>query len=184
MKVAGKLVAETEAGWAARRKELNPKHWTEERLQAEMTRRKLEGNCLFVFAMVCKGWRKAQLKVGVYPRANSPESARAQGHPATPTGEHPMGGGGGGGGHGGHGAEGPGSYRGRAAGPGPGRDWERRAFTVGVGGPVGSGKTALMLQLCRALRGRLGLATVTNDMCVVVLPGCFRVCRWRRWHRA
>ena len=57
-----------------------------------------------------------------------------------------MGGGGGGGGHGGH-AEGPGSYRGRPAGPGPGRDWERRAFTVGVGGPVGSGKTALVRQL-------------------------------------
>src|SRR5690348_12245896 len=29
------------------------------------------------------------------------------------------------------------------------RDYTRRAFTVGVGGPVGSGKTALMLQLCR-----------------------------------
>ena len=28
-----------------------------------MTRRKLQGNCLFVFAMVCKGWRKAQLKL-------------------------------------------------------------------------------------------------------------------------
>lgn len=31
------------------------------------------------------------------------------------------------------------------------RDFNRRAFTVGVGGPVGSGKTALMLQLCKRL---------------------------------
>jgi urease accessory protein len=44
------------------------------------------------------------------------------------------------------------------------RDWSRRAFTVGVGGPVGSGKTALMLQLCRGLRDRLSLAAVTNDI--------------------
>lgn len=33
-----------------------------------------------------------------------------------------------------------------------GRDWAERAFTVGIGGPVGSGKTALLLALCRALR--------------------------------
>src|SRR4051812_35129189 len=44
------------------------------------------------------------------------------------------------------------------------RDFEQRAFTVGVGGPVGSGKTALMLQLCVALRERLSLAAVTNDI--------------------
>jgi urease accessory protein len=44
------------------------------------------------------------------------------------------------------------------------RDYAHRAFTVGVGGPVGSGKTALMLQLCRALRERLSLAAVTNDI--------------------
>lgn len=44
------------------------------------------------------------------------------------------------------------------------RDFSRRAFTVGVGGPVGSGKTALMLQLCRRLRPRLNLAVVTNDI--------------------
>ena len=28
---------------------------------------------------------------------------------------------------------------------GRGRDWKHRGFTVGIGGPVGSGKTALML---------------------------------------
>jgi urease accessory protein len=44
------------------------------------------------------------------------------------------------------------------------RDLKQRAFTVGIGGPVGSGKTALMLQLCRALRDRIGLAAVTNDI--------------------
>jgi len=44
------------------------------------------------------------------------------------------------------------------------RDFTRRAFTVGVGGPVGSGKTALMLQLCRHLRERMSLAAVTNDI--------------------
>ena len=32
------------------------------------------------------------------------------------------------------------------------RDYGKRAFTVGIGGPVGSGKTALVLALCRALR--------------------------------
>ena len=44
------------------------------------------------------------------------------------------------------------------------RDFSRRAVTIGVGGPVGSGKTALMLQLCRALRRRMNIAAVTNDI--------------------
>jgi urease accessory protein len=44
------------------------------------------------------------------------------------------------------------------------RDFGRRAFTVGVGGPVGSGKTALMLALCRKLRGTINIAAVTNDI--------------------
>ena len=44
------------------------------------------------------------------------------------------------------------------------RDFGRRAFTVGVGGPVGSGKTALMLKLCLSLRERISLAAVTNDI--------------------
>ena len=35
---------------------------------------------------------------------------------------------------------------------------------VGVGGPVGSGKTALMLALCRKLQERYQLAAVTNDI--------------------
>jgi urease accessory protein len=44
------------------------------------------------------------------------------------------------------------------------RDFNQRAFTVGVGGPVGSGKTALMLQLCKRLREKLNIAVVTNDI--------------------
>src|ERR1041385_8664588 len=44
------------------------------------------------------------------------------------------------------------------------RDFARRAFTVGIGGPVGSGKTALVLALCRALRDSLRLGVVTNDI--------------------
>ncbi len=44
------------------------------------------------------------------------------------------------------------------------RDLSRRAFTVGIGGPVGSGKTALVLALCRLLRESLSLAVVTNDI--------------------
>ena len=35
---------------------------------------------------------------------------------------------------------------------------------IGVGGPVGSGKTALMEQLCRRLRDEYEIAAVTNDI--------------------
>jgi len=35
---------------------------------------------------------------------------------------------------------------------------------IGVGGPVGSGKTALMEQLCRRMRDRYEIAAVTNDI--------------------
>jgi urease accessory protein len=35
---------------------------------------------------------------------------------------------------------------------------------IGIGGPVGSGKTALTLALCLALRERYNLAVVTNDI--------------------
>jgi urease accessory protein len=44
------------------------------------------------------------------------------------------------------------------------RDYSARAFTVGIGGPVGSGKTALVLSLCRALRDAHRLGVVTNDI--------------------
>lgn len=39
-----------------------------------------------------------------------------------------------------------------------------RAFRVGVGGPVGSGKTALVAALCRTLGVALRLGVVTNDI--------------------
>jgi len=35
---------------------------------------------------------------------------------------------------------------------------------IGIGGPVGSGKTALTLSLCRALRDKYEIAVVTNDI--------------------
>lgn len=35
---------------------------------------------------------------------------------------------------------------------------------VGIGGPVGSGKTALLLNLCRAMRDHYNLAAITNDI--------------------
>ncbi len=35
---------------------------------------------------------------------------------------------------------------------------------VGIGGPVGSGKTALTLALCQALREQIDMAVVTNDI--------------------
>jgi len=37
-------------------------------------------------------------------------------------------------------------------------------FRVGVAGPVGSGKTALVERLCKTLRDRLNLAVITNDI--------------------
>jgi urease accessory protein len=58
--------------------------------------------------------------------------------------------------------EGPGDFHDRLA---PiVRDYRSRAFTIGIGGPVGSGKTALLLALCRLLRDDYSLAVVTNDI--------------------
>lgn len=39
-----------------------------------------------------------------------------------------------------------------------------QALRLGIGGPVGSGKTALIEQLCHALRNDYQLAVVTNDI--------------------
>jgi urease accessory protein len=58
----------------------------------------------------------------------------------------------------------PGLFRDRARPDNGRRDYGRRAFTVGIGGPVGSGKTALLLALCRALREGHSLGVVTNDI--------------------
>jgi urease accessory protein len=47
---------------------------------------------------------------------------------------------------------------------GPDVTQTRPALRVGIGGPVGSGKTALTLGLCRAMRDRYEVAVVTNDI--------------------
>jgi urease accessory protein len=41
---------------------------------------------------------------------------------------------------------------------------KRSVFTLGVAGPVGSGKTALVEMLCRALWPKINLAVITNDI--------------------
>jgi urease accessory protein len=58
--------------------------------------------------------------------------------------------------------QGPGAFDARE--PARRRDFTQRAYTVGVGGPVGSGKTALLLALCRAMRDTRRLGVVTNDI--------------------
>jgi urease accessory protein len=59
-------------------------------------------------------------------------------------------------------SHGPGTFAARAEALA--RDFGRRAFTAGIGGPVGSGKTALLLALCRMLRDQYQIAVVTNDI--------------------
>ncbi|MFE6692020.1 urease accessory protein UreG [Streptomyces sp. NPDC057743] len=43
-------------------------------------------------------------------------------------------------------------------------DGTRRALRIGLGGPVGTGKTATVAALCRVLRDELSIAVVTNDI--------------------
>ena len=38
------------------------------------------------------------------------------------------------------------------------------AFRVGIAGPVGSGKTALVDALCKEIRAEMQIAVVTNDI--------------------
>jgi len=40
----------------------------------------------------------------------------------------------------------------------------QRPVRIGIGGPVGSGKTMLVLRLCEWFRGELSIAVVTNDI--------------------
>src|SRR5919197_1777308 len=47
---------------------------------------------------------------------------------------------------------------------GPTRARDAGIPVIGIGGPVGSGKTALVEALCRKLRARYSLAVVTNDI--------------------
>jgi urease accessory protein len=46
----------------------------------------------------------------------------------------------------------------------PGGGPDSRIPRIGIGGPVGSGKTALVAGLCRALSDRLSIGVVTNDI--------------------
>ena len=41
---------------------------------------------------------------------------------------------------------------------------QKQTLRVGVGGPVGSGKTALLRSLCLAMREKYNMAVVTNDI--------------------
>ena len=41
---------------------------------------------------------------------------------------------------------------------------QQQTLRVGVGGPVGSGKTALVEALCKAMREKYNIAVVTNDI--------------------
>jgi urease accessory protein len=41
---------------------------------------------------------------------------------------------------------------------------KKQILRIGVGGPVGSGKTALLRELCLALRNKYNIAVVTNDI--------------------
>jgi urease accessory protein len=59
--------------------------------------------------------------------------------------------------------DGPGEYKLRSL-VNADRDFSKRAFTVGIGGPVGSGKTALLKSLCERLREDYALGVVTNDI--------------------
>ncbi|MFY1668515.1 GTP-binding protein [Plantactinospora sp. WMMB334] len=51
-----------------------------------------------------------------------------------------------------------------------------RALRVGIGGPVGAGKTALVATLCRTLAGEWRLAVVAND------NGATEAAAWIRSH--
>ncbi|KOU66831.1 urease accessory protein UreG [Streptomyces sp. MMG1533] len=59
-----------------------------------------------------------------------------------------------------HRHDGPGAVSADAHRP----DGTRRALRIGLGGPVGSGKTATVAALCRTLRDRYSLAVITNDI--------------------
>ena len=41
---------------------------------------------------------------------------------------------------------------------------KKQTLRIGVGGPVGSGKTALLRSLCSAMRDYYNIAVVTNDI--------------------
>ena len=61
----------------------------------------------------------------------------------------------------------PPDHRDLLLGDDPGHDEREHTagpLRIGIGGPVGSGKTALVAALCRTLGGELSVAVVTNDI--------------------
>ncbi len=54
---------------------------------------------------------------------------------------------------------------------------------VGVGGPVGSGKTALMEQLCKRLSGAYEVAAITNNIIPAIAPSSSHT-ECRNWLKA
>ncbi|KAK4049265.1 hypothetical protein OIV83_004201 [Microbotryomycetes sp. JL201] len=52
------------------------------------------------------------------------------------------------------------------------RNWQERAFTIGIGGPVGSGKTALTLALCKAFRDTHNIGKSAPPWAVSCPPTC------------
>ena len=48
--------------------------------------------------------------------------------------------------------------------PGNCEDNMRKPVRIGIGGPVGSGKTALLVALCEAMRTKYSIAAITNDI--------------------
>ena len=48
--------------------------------------------------------------------------------------------------------------------PDPLGETSRQPLRVGIGGPVGSGKTTLVAQLCKAMREQYSIAVITNDI--------------------
>jgi urease accessory protein len=59
----------------------------------------------------------------------------------------------------------------------------KQALRVGIGGPVGSGKTALTLALCISLRDKYNIAVVTNDI-YTEEDAQFLVKNEARWRRS
>ena len=60
-RIAGKVDAQTKEAWGAFFRKCC---WSEPEIQAKLDTREREGNSLFIFALVCRAWREAQLKVG------------------------------------------------------------------------------------------------------------------------
>lgn len=114
----------------------------------------LSGQHLVLAMSVCNFSSGAPITAGLF-HSRGPAHEHGHGHSHEHGGEH---------GHTHEVLEHPGKFTERSVPDWSARDFTERAFTVGIGGPVGSGKTALLLALCEALRDTQSLAVVTNDI--------------------